>query len=108
MCGVNKWVSQYVQYNCVYTIHDPFLSLQNTGWSALFFAAEVGDLLTTNLLLKAGANALLKDKVSSIQSPVWCVALCVILSRAMQLHWMWPKSMAEKRCVSYSLNISKR
>ena len=31
-------------------------------------------MATTNLLLKAGANALLKDKVSSIQSSVWCVA----------------------------------
>ena len=52
-----------------------FLSFQSTGWSSLFFAAEVGDVATTNLLLKAGANALLKDKVSSIQSSVWCFAV---------------------------------
>ena len=36
---------------------------QNTGWSALFFSAERGDVTTTRSLLKAGANAHLKDKV---------------------------------------------
>ena len=43
---------------CVY----PPLS-QSTGWSALHFAAERGDVNTARSLLKAGANALLKDKV---------------------------------------------
>ena len=38
-------------------------SFQSTGWSALFFSAEKGDVLTTAYLLKAGANAALKDKV---------------------------------------------
>ena len=51
---------------CVYIVHVPPLSLQNTGWSAPFFAAKEGDVATTNLLLKAGANALLNNKVSSI------------------------------------------
>ena len=36
---------------------------QSTGWSALFFCAENGDVQTTESLLKAGANASLKDKV---------------------------------------------
>ena len=54
----------------VYTTSYPSFSLQNTGWSSLFFAAKEGDVATTNLLLKAGANALLKDKVSSIQGSV--------------------------------------
>ena len=38
-------------------------SFQTTGWSALFFSAGEGDLLTTKSLLKAGANVALKDKV---------------------------------------------
>ena len=42
-------------------IHVP--SPQNTGWSALFFSAERGDVTTTKSLLKAGANTHLKDKV---------------------------------------------
>ena len=59
------------------TVCVPSLSLQNTGWSPLFFAAEKGDVATTNLLLKAGANALLKDKVSSLQCGVLqCCIVC--------------------------------
>ena len=38
-------------------------SFQSTGWSALFFSAERGNVPTTECLLKAGANAALKDKV---------------------------------------------
>ena len=38
-------------------------SSQSTGWSALHFAAERGDVTTTQSLIKAGANPLLKDKV---------------------------------------------
>ena len=38
-------------------------SFQGTGWSALFFSAEKGDVPTTECLLKAGANVALKDKV---------------------------------------------
>ena len=38
-------------------------SFQSTGWSALFFSAEEGDVTTTECLLKAGANVTLKDKV---------------------------------------------
>ena len=53
---------------CVYP-----LSSQSTGWSALHFAAERGDVTTTHSLLKAGANALLQDKV--------CVA-CSVLANA--------------------------
>ena len=41
-------------------------SFQSTGWSALFFSAEGGDVRTTECLLKAGANAALKDKVHLI------------------------------------------
>ena len=41
------------------------VSLQTTGWSALFFSAEKGDLHTTESLLKAGAFADLKDKVGT-------------------------------------------
>ena len=37
----------------------------NNGWSALFFAANEGDLATTKLLLKAGADPHLRDHVSS-------------------------------------------
>ena len=36
---------------------------QTNGWSALFFAADVGDKATTKLLLKAGADPHLRDKV---------------------------------------------
>ena len=46
---------------CVYILHPP--SPQTTGWSALFFSAEKGDVATTQSLLKAGANAQLRDKV---------------------------------------------
>ena len=66
------------------TVCVPSLSLQNTGWSPLFFAAQKGDVATTNLLLKAGANALLKDKVSSIQSSVWCVAVLYCVCHSLQ------------------------
>ena len=38
-------------------------SFQSTGWSALFFSVEGGDVSTTKSLLKAGANVALKDKV---------------------------------------------
>ena len=37
---------------------------QSTGWSALFFAAEIGDVDTVDLLIKAGANPRLTDQVS--------------------------------------------
>ena len=37
---------------------------QITGWSALFFAAEVGDVDTVDLLIKAGANPHLTDQVT--------------------------------------------
>ena len=43
-----------------------FISLppsQNTGWSALFFSAERGDVTTTKSLIKAGANPHLRDMV---------------------------------------------
>ena len=45
-------------------IHVPYP--QNTGQSALFFSAERGDVTITKSLLKAGANAHLKDRVSYI------------------------------------------
>ena len=38
-------------------------SPQKTGWSALHFSAEKGNSATAEMLLKAGANAHLKDKV---------------------------------------------
>ena len=37
---------------------------QITGWSALFFAAEVGEVETVDLLIKAGANLHLTDQVT--------------------------------------------
>lgn len=36
---------------------------QTVGWSAVFFAAKEGHLEVTKLLIKAGANVTLKDKV---------------------------------------------
>ena len=36
---------------------------QKTGWSALYFSAERGDVDTTTSLLKAGTNTMLRDKV---------------------------------------------
>ena len=51
---------------CLYLfiVSSYFLSLpQKTGWSALHFSAERGDSATAEMLLKAGANAHLKDKV---------------------------------------------
>ena len=36
---------------------------QRTGWSALYFSAERGDVDTTTSLLKAESNAQLRDKV---------------------------------------------
>ena len=36
---------------------------QKNGWSALFFAADEGDVATTKLLLDAGADPLLRDNV---------------------------------------------
>ena len=47
-----------------HNIHVP--PSQNTGWSALFFSAERGDVTTTKSLLKAGANAHLEDRVSYV------------------------------------------
>ena len=42
-----------------------FCFVQNAGWSALFFAAEAGDLEIVKMLVTAKANISLKDKVSS-------------------------------------------
>ena len=47
----NSWSVQYA------------LSHQTTGWSALHFSVNRGDPETAEILLKAGANAHLKDKV---------------------------------------------
>lgn len=72
---VHVWTGEVGLSVYVYIITVTPLSLQSTGWSALFFAAKEGDVGTTNLLLKAGAIALLKDKVSSTQISVWYVAV---------------------------------
>ena len=40
-----------------------FLLLQSVGWSALFYAAKDGHLEIARLLVSAGANTLLRDKV---------------------------------------------
>ena len=40
-----------------------FVFPQKTGWSALYFSAERGDVDTTTSLLKAETNAELRDKV---------------------------------------------
>ena len=41
-----------------------FHTMQTSGWSALFFAAKNGHLEITKALLNAGADPMLKDKVS--------------------------------------------
>ena len=43
-----------------------FVFPQKTGWSALYFSAERGDVDTTTSLLQAGTNAQLRDKVLSL------------------------------------------
>ena len=50
----------YTEY-CLVFLHPP--SPQRSGWSALFFSAEAGHTATTQSLLRAGANAHLRDKV---------------------------------------------
>ena len=40
-----------------------FFLIQSTHWTALFFAAKDGNLDMTRLLIQAGANTCLKDKV---------------------------------------------
>lgn len=54
---------------------------QSTGWSALFFAAENEDVATTKLLLKAGANPLLKDYVSLRH--IECIMICRCVTECM-------------------------
>ena len=39
---------------------------QEVGWSALFYAAKNGQLEVATLLIEAGADVLLKDKVCII------------------------------------------
>ena len=58
------YMDMYMCLRCVCVcvcVYPP--SSQSTGWSAFHFAAERGDVTTTQSLLKAGANVLLKDKV---------------------------------------------
>ena len=38
-------------------------TFQSVGWSALFYAATGGNLEITRLLIAAGADVLLKDKL---------------------------------------------
>lgn len=40
-----------------------FLSLQSTGWTALFFAAKQGNMEIARLMVIHGANLDIKDKV---------------------------------------------
>ena len=42
------------------------LCVQNTGWTALYFAAKVGDVETLRILLEGGANVEIKDKVRGL------------------------------------------
>ena len=51
-------------------------SSQTTGWSALFFSAEMGDVTTAQSLLKAGANPHLKDKVKYIH--MYTIVRCIM------------------------------
>ena len=63
--GKCKWLTPEVEVDDGTTYSFGCLppSFQSTGWSALFFSAEKGDVPTTESLLKAGANAALEDKV---------------------------------------------
>ena len=49
----------WIMYHCS-------LRVQNTGWTALYFAAKVGDVETLRILLEGGANVEIKDKVSGL------------------------------------------
>ena len=49
----------WIMYHCS-------LCVQNTGWTALYFAAKVGDVETLRILLEGGANVEIKDKVSGL------------------------------------------
>ena len=40
--------------------------LQTNGWTSLFFAVDKGDVATIQLLLKAGADPLIRDHVSMV------------------------------------------
>ena len=57
-------------------------SPQSTGWTALFFAAEAGDVATTQSLIRAGANVHIKDKVwwELNQWPlcIWTIVMCQV------------------------------
>ena len=52
--------------SAVNTVSNYIFTIQSTGWSALFFAADKGDRDTVKLLIKAGANPHLTDKVISV------------------------------------------
>ena len=47
----------------VYSVSQSSTNMQTAGWSALFFASEKGHLEIVNLLLNAGADITLRNKV---------------------------------------------
>ena len=51
------------------TNYSMFVSLQTSGRSAVFYAAEEGDLELVKLLIQRGANLSLKDKVWTEAQP---------------------------------------
>jgi hypothetical protein len=70
---------------------DPDIREDSTGWTALFFAAEAGDVATTQSLIRAGANVHIKDKdgltaldVASGSGKGDSALVCEVLSKHMQ------------------------
>ena len=57
-------MSQLYQLN-VEGFRSVALPFKDVEWSALFYAAKNGHLKIAEMLIKAGANVLLKDKVNS-------------------------------------------
>ena len=51
----------WIMYHC-----SLYMYLQTTGWTALHFSAEVGDVETLRILLEGGANVDIKNKVSGL------------------------------------------
>ena len=53
----------HAAYPQIVSLEYVYMSLQTSGRSAVFYAAEEGDLEVVKLLIQGGANLSLKDKV---------------------------------------------